>query len=462
MSKTKSLEIDSLKLDLKNYRTVPQKNEIAAISAMIAIKPTRFFAVIESLIEYGYLPTENLIILDDNGFIVKEGNRRTAALKIIHGIYDKDKFSIPDNIKKKISLIDEVWKKANNKIPCTIYKISEIEKVNRIVNLTHAKGEKASRDVWGSVARARHNRNEKKGSEPTLDLLEKYLKKGGNLTSQQKERWSGDYHLTVLDEALRKIHERLGFDTIADLAKKYPKIVHKDELEEILRDVGLEIFGFKEIRDKHNDFAELYNIPVLNPVTPPSPKNPNTSPSPGTSTTPVPPASPSGKPASKPKAAGSPKGNSYAIGDPKQVTATLKKFNPKGANRQKVITLKQELLKIKLKDNPLAFCFLLRSIFEISAKVYSKENKLSTNKSNGREKTLVDLLRGATNHLTGNKSNKAMVKVLHGALSEIARPEGLLSVTSMNQLVHNPNFLVSPTDIAILFGNIYPLLEALN
>jgi len=64
--------------------------------------------------------------------------------------------------------------------------------------------------------------------------------------------------------------------------------------------------------------------------------------------------------------------------------------------------------------------------------------------------------------VTGNNSNKAMTKVLHGGLTEIAKPDGLLSVTSMNQLVHSPTFSIAPNDIARLFGNVYPLLEALN
>ncbi len=74
-----------------------------------------------------------------------------------------------------------------------------------MVSLAHAKGEKAARDPWNSVARARHNRDMKKVSEPGLDLLEKYLKQGQNLNGQQKDRWGGEYPLTVLDEAIRKI-----------------------------------------------------------------------------------------------------------------------------------------------------------------------------------------------------------------------------------------------------------------
>ena len=63
---------------------------------------------------------------------------------------------------------------------------------------------------------------------------------------------------------------------------------------------------------------------------------------------------------------------------------------------------------------------------------------------------------------SSNNTNREFLKVLHGAMTELGRPEGILSVTSMNQLVHNPNFSVTTKDVSILFGNIYPLLEAMN
>ena len=101
-------------------------------------------------------------------------------------------------------------------------------------------------------------------------------------------------------------------------------------------------------------------------------------------------------------------------------------------------------------------------MFEISAKAYCTDHSISMVKTNGKDKTLVEILSAITSHLTANNSNKAMVKVLHGAMTEIGTANRLLSVTSMNQLVHNPGFSFIPNDICTLFGNIYPLLESMN
>lgn len=493
MPTSSQIEVSKLKLDLKNFRTVPQKKESDAIRAMISIKPDRFFAVIDSIIEDGYLPTENIIVLDNEAeFIVKEGNRRIAALKLIHGYYKVEDFGLPVSIIDNIKKINGNWKIDNLKVPCTVFSQKEADLADKVVTLAHGKGEKASRDPWNSVARARHNRDVKGGTEHGLDLLEKYLKKGNNLNNQQRERWGGEYPLTVLDEALRKIYARASYATVAELVKHYPKINYITEIEKILLDIGLEQIKFQEtLRNVQLDFPSNYNIPPI-VVTPTqnsnatqssgqsntnsgstnqnnnqNSTNQNTSQtstgnttntnsnSTSSSTTPTSPTTPT-----TPATPATPK--AVAVNDPKHVAALLKKFAPRGANRQKVVTLRDELRNLKIAANPIAFCFILRSMFEISSKAYSSDHGLSLTKTGGKDKSLVEVLRGITAHLTSNNSNTAMVKILHGAMTELGKSDGILSVTSMNQLVHNPSFSIAPSDICIMFGNIYPLLEAMN
>jgi hypothetical protein len=155
-----------------------------------------------------------------------------------------------------------------------------------------------------------------------------------------------------------------------------------------------------------------------------------------------------------------------SINDPKVARRFLKGFIPRGKNREKVVALKAEAELINIAKTPMAFCFLLRSMFEISAKAYCKDHASSggpsERKSNGQEKNLAELLRDITRHLTQNNSNREMTKALHGAIAELASKDSFLSVTSMNQLVHNPKFSITPSHVATLFGNVFPLLEAMN
>lgn len=484
MPDVKYIDIKDLYLDLKNPRTIPQESEEKAIETMISIKPDRFNAVMESILDDGYLMTESIIVLDDGHYIVKEGNRRVAILKLIHGIYDKKDYAIPANLKDQIDGLTADWLANNRRIPCGIYTVAEINTIDRVVNLTHAKGEKASRDPWTSVAKARHNRDMKNGNELGLDLLEKYIKEGKNINQSQKERWSGDYPVTVLDETLRKVYDRMNYSSVGDLVAAYPKIENRLGLEAMLLDIGLERIGYQQIRDKYNDFAIDYGI---NPKEQSVKENDSSKPSGDMPRTGGEKPSEKGSPApvssenknsdenrcelpkdGKDKNPRSPdfptKPKSTQLGTPRYVKTTLKKFNPRG-NRQKVVAIKVEMCQLNIEKTPMAFCFLLRSAFEISAKEYCKDNNISiekTKKGIVQNKTLAELLREIVNHLTENGKNKGLEKEFHGALTEITKSEGILSVTSMNQLVHGTTFSIPSNDICIIFGNIFPLLEAMN
>jgi hypothetical protein len=459
MSETRTVLVEDLSLDLKNFRTVPQKDEYSAVKAMISIKPEYFWALMESILDDGYLPTENIIVLKQSKtkLVVKEGNRRIAVLKIILGLLDAAEFNIPTYLTDRISKVSSVWKNDNKSVPCSIFEKSDSALVDKIVALTHAKGEKAGRDQWSSVARARHNRDMEGSPEPGLDLLEKYLISGKNITEQQKERWAGDYHLTVLDEALGRVFSRLGFKSVNELVSKYPAIKNRDALEEVMRVIGVGAITFPMMRDPAKDIFGQWGIPG------------SASSKSATAKTGSPTATSTA--AAKGGASAATKSSkAYSISDPRTVKTELKRFNPRGSNRAKVATLRDEAIKLDITKTPLAFSFLLRSMFEISAKAYCDDNNISLTylkkKRDGSaqltDKTLIELLKEVTNHLTNNNADKARKRLLFGAIAELGRKDGILSVTSMNQLVHNPAYSITSGDISTLFGNIYPLLEFMN
>jgi hypothetical protein len=457
MPETKQVPVKALSLDLGNYRTVQQVDEQSAVEAMSSASPDRFWALADSLIKDGYLPTESIIVLRDSQeparLIVKEGNRRVAALKLIHRILPLTRLSVPGDIGRSIGAASAKWLRDNEGVPCTIYEAADAATVDRIVTLAHGKGEKAAREQWNAVARARHNRNASGVGEPALDLLEKYLRDGKNITPDQAARWAGDFPLTVLDEAMKRLAQRLGVTSSPALAKEYPALERREILERIIHDIGLQVLRFEGIRSKDVDFAEAYGMPARRVK----------------STARSGAGASSSKQDSKSNARAR-KGKSVAaqravgMGDPRAVKRLLRDFEPKGNNREKVVTLKEEAIELDLRRTPLAFCFVLRSMFEVSAKAYCADHKSaggpSTTKSSGEDKHLVDVLREITKHAAG--SDKQKTKELHGAMTELGRREGILSVTSMNQLVHNPRFSVQPADVAILLGNIFPLMEAMN
>jgi len=390
---------------------------------------------------------------DSSPLIVREGNRRIAALKLAYGHIPINLFDIPEEVEQQISSLSEEWKSANSAIPCAIYSSAENETVDKIVTLIHGKGDKASREKWEAVARARHNRDKLGVVETALDMLEKFLSSAKNITADQKKRWAGSYPITVLDEALKKSAKRFEANTAPELVAGYPAIKYRSRLDEIMKDIGLEQLGFRQLRDSQSDFLVGYGFK------PEIKEDASESKGAGTEG--------KGQTAKGEKPSKDKKGSrATSANDPRSVMKTLRTLSPVGTNRQKIVSLRDEALRLKIDRTPMAFCFLLRSMFEISAKVYcevhKKDGAPSTVDPKGNEKSLKKLLGEVTQHLTQDSKDRDMVRKLHGAKTELGKPSGILSVASLNQLVHSSSFTTNASDIASVFGNIFPLLQALN
>ena len=448
MKVPKKIKVFDLSIDLSNYRTVPQLDEEHATNALISIHPDYFMGLMQSLLDDGYSPTENIIVLETGRkYVVKEGNRRTASLKLIHG-FTKN-IDLPSDIQDQIDNLKNSWKTANTTVPCIVYPAKDAGIVDKLVARTHAKGNTSGRDKWNSVATARHARDQLKKPEPGLDLLEAYLVEGKNLSRQQAEEWPGDYPLTVLTETLQKLVPILKARDAAQLASSYPR-KNKNLFDGILFAIGIKNLMFKDIRDVSQVWVTAYGLTTPIPAGTLSKGSSRSSGTAGTRTS-----------RAKNKSSST---ATYPSNDPGSVQKKLASYKVKGLGREKVAMLLNEIRTLKLGKHPHAFCFLLRSLFELSAKAYCVDHKKrggpDPKKKSGLDKPLAVLLKNIVKHLTDNEPDKA--KALHGAIAELAKKEGLLSVTSMNQLVHHPSFSISPPDICILFGNVFPLLEELN
>jgi hypothetical protein len=447
MPKNQQLTVRTLRLDLSNYRVLPQKDEASAIQSLVALDPDKFWAVCRSLQEDGYLPTENIVVLKvGNRHVVKEGNRRIAAMKLLLGYVRCPDVELPSDL----TTLPVGWKTSHRAVPCAVYSNDEAEIVDRIVALTHGKAQTAGRLKWNAVARARYARDELGASEPALDLLEKYLKHGKTVSEEQRERWGGDYPLSILDDVMKRLASRCGVTTQKELSESYPRgISCRPNLEKVLSEIGLGNLGFPVIRGVPEFGKAIYGFPALKTDGRESRKGGRN-------------AGKSAPKKKKPVPRTTPKEKAFSTTDSRSVIQVLKKFTPAGNNREKVVALLNEARKLRLTDHPISFCFVLRSMFELSAKAYCKDHRIRTTKRNGWDKDLVVLLRESCNHLTKDETDRALVKQLHGAMTDLGNKKGLLSITSMNQLVHNPHFSLHESHICTVFGNIFPLLEALN
>jgi hypothetical protein len=192
MPTSQYLPVSSLKLDPKNYRTLPQKSEVGFLHAVSVISPDPFWELVHSLLNDGYLANESIVVVMKNGVpIVYEGNRRVAALKWILGLLKPTKMNAPADVTDRLVAVPTTWKAENGEVPCTIFQSSEEALARKVVARIHGKAEPARRDRWPSVATARHNRDENGANEYALDLLEKFIKVSPVPKASQKELWSG-------------------------------------------------------------------------------------------------------------------------------------------------------------------------------------------------------------------------------------------------------------------------------
>jgi hypothetical protein len=416
--------------------------------------------------------------------------------------------------------------------------------VDRVISRIHGKNDKASRDIWESIARARHNRDKNGASEPELDLLEKFLNASKELSDDQKLRWEGQYRISVLEEALKRLAPRLACSSARDLADQYPSVSHKAELDQIILAIGRQSLGFPMIRGNDNWFVR-FGIPAREDTEAPASATSSSTTSytssaagaeePSTDlssqgdlgpskdeksapsedrlggsqeeqdgveantsdstdseapTKPLdkksgdastaqrvesdePPADQGGADAKPTNVGDSADSNdvetkkprkvsAVPLEDPRAVKRALKNLKVYGNDSGKIQSLKVEAYKLNLETHPTAFCFLLRSLFELSAKAYSAQHSISLFDHKGKELSLVVLLRKIVDHLTQQKSDVQMTKKLHGPMEELAIRDGILSITAMNQLVHNLRYISDPAKIPVAFARVFPLLEEMN
>lgn len=462
--KLKKLKIDELTLDLNNFRTQSQKNEKDAIDTMISTSPDNYWSLFNSILENGYFGIENIIVIKNNEkYIVKEGNRRVSVLKLIYGLVPD--FILDQFYLEKIKKLSKNWLDINSALPCIVYESNEIDKVNEQISLIHGKAEKASRDTWKAIAKARFSRNINKKEELGLDLFDKYLNNNFEISDAQKKKWSGVFPITILDEALPKISSFLKYPNIARLVEDYPKR-NTELVNSIIFDIGNGLLGFQGVRDvaflKNDKYYQLTetNHDATEGVT-------ETDIQIDTNTTAM------GDGAVKPNSSHNNtekqenikrKPLAQSLLDQRSVRRALRNFKPHGKDNEKVVTIRDEMLQLDIAKNPLAFCFLLRSMIEISLKSYDSGNPGIINlveKNNAKkDRPLKEIIKDAI--VFFEKADGSNLKKLYPAKMTLSNDDSVMSVTSLNQLIHNPKFSLSSVDICIGFHNIFPLIELLN
>lgn len=196
---TKMVDVVDLRLDVLNPRRTDR--DIHKHQKNLLIELYRQFDIddlLTSLSTYGYFSEEPLIATTEPGkspdvppYIVVEGNRRLAALKIL--IFKKDRQAV--NI-RQLPTVTEKAKSRINPVPVKVYPTRE--EIHPYLGVRHIVGVKP----WGALAKAKYVRNLR---EKGHSLTEVAKQVGSGRRTDVVRRWL--LTLYSLEQANRKSDE---------------------------------------------------------------------------------------------------------------------------------------------------------------------------------------------------------------------------------------------------------------
>lgn len=121
MSRKLTLKLSNLYLDLKNPRYEEQRSQNEALNTIAGEQKGKLLVLLKDILENGVNPSDIPIVMQDkskaNGYIVLEGNRRIAALKL----FKKPGILTGVSLKQKYAKLHDEYKgKTVNSIECLI------------------------------------------------------------------------------------------------------------------------------------------------------------------------------------------------------------------------------------------------------------------------------------------------------------------------------------------------------
>jgi len=213
MSRIKSVALSSLLIDTQNPRlesVLESQND--ALRTIAAIQNKKLLTLAKHILEHGLNPMEFPLVIpaDENGkrYVVLEGNRRVAALKIlenpeiVRGAVDA---TLYESFKR---LSVEYQKDPIDMINCVV--VSSREEADRWIELKHTGENKGAGIVaWGAAEIERFKRRRRGVRSPQLQILE-FLEERQAISSETRRK----VPITTLGRLIKTpyVRERLGIE----------------------------------------------------------------------------------------------------------------------------------------------------------------------------------------------------------------------------------------------------------
>lgn len=434
-----TVTIENLQLDPENPRFDRKRSQREALSTFANKLGDKLYNLAEGIVDKGYCPFELPIVTPANGdgkiFIVLEGNRRIAALKLLSSVSLVKSLGLPAKLADKYAAL---CARANSSLPKAIAcSVMSREDAKHWILLRHT-GENDGIGVlpWDGPSTHRF-----RGGSPALqavDMVDEH-----NLVDKETREKLPTIPITNIERVLGtpEARELLGVEVKdGKLFLKSPEDVALARLAEVVADVA---HGRKKVTDLDTkDQRVAYAQEVAAKCK--SARKPSASGQGG-----------SGSGGAAGGADGSRAAGAASLG--RRTVAPPRLKLP--ITEVRIGRILSELQKLNVEKFTNSSAVLLRVFVEMSVDCYAERNKIRTTVPLGpgkggkfREMTLREKLTAVVQHMDANKvANK---HELQGIRALIADRHHVFSVESWHGYVHNRHYNPDASNLKTNWDNI--------
>lgn len=212
----KTLDLDELLLDLENPRISRAGSQREALQKIIEDQDVKLVVLAESIVTDGLNPMDRWLVLKSTSergkFIVLEGNRRLATLRLLHNPSLMDDLEVRAPVKQRLQELAAKPFNLKSIEPIDCFEIEDRAAAATWLAQRHTGENQGSGIVnWGGVATARF-----RGRDPALQALD-LVTTHGSLTEDEKKQIEDWFPISTLDRLLStpSVRSKFGVE-IAD------------------------------------------------------------------------------------------------------------------------------------------------------------------------------------------------------------------------------------------------------
>ncbi|MGY8681531.1 hypothetical protein Q2941_27630 [Bradyrhizobium sp. UFLA05-153] len=245
------LELDELLLDLDNPRISRADSQRGALQKIIEDQDVKLVTLAESIVNDGLNPMDRWLVIksatERGRYIVLEGNRRLAALRVLNNARLLKDLEVRAPVKRRLeSLADGFDLDAVQPIDC--FEIVDRQDAATWINQRHT-GENNGHGIvnWGGVATARF-----RGRDPALQALDMVVSHGA-LSEEEKQIVEDRFPISTLDRLLStpSVRKKIGVDiTESKLKTSLPPTEVIKPLRRIVLDLASGTINVSQLKNK--------------------------------------------------------------------------------------------------------------------------------------------------------------------------------------------------------------------